>query len=287
MTMNIWGEVLSWSCTSVSVVYRVVLEALTTAGLDPASAGEMKPRNAFTRACRKLDKQRVIRVVHETAAVAQFQFTRERPRGGRYDYELEAILSLDKSTGKVSGEVLELAAQAQEELDKAIINRTGHDITLIVQRLFKAQADLFPLRDRGGVYFVPERHLPFVAQVETFLSQLGGKLQRLPVQMGSPSGDRCVKETVMDGIASLIRAHKDAIAELDTDTRPSTFKKVAERIQISRLKAEGYAEYLGDGREKLLKELDQAKAELGRRIDQIAAEKVTAPELPLAEPVPA
>jgi hypothetical protein len=267
--MQIWGEVLSWSCKGLSVPYRAVLDALEAAGLDAKAAGEMRPRHAFSRACRKLAKERVIRVIHETADVAQFQFTREYARGGRLDYELEAILTLSKATGKVAGEATELAAQAQAEMDRAIACRTGGDVTRITQRLFKKQADLFPIRDAGGVYFVPEKHAGFVSRVQKFLGGVGGVLQRMPVATGTPDGDRCVKETVLRGIEDLIGQHHAAIEELGDDARAATFERAAQKIHGTRLKLEGYAEYLGEWRGRLTGELERARERLRRKVEEV------------------
>lgn len=291
MSTQVWGEVLSWSCKGLSVAYRRVVEALTDAGLDAGAAGELRPRHAFGRACRKLAGERVIRVVEENEKDVHFQFTRELKREGRFDYVLEAVLSLDKTTGRVScdhtaAEMETLVRQAQAELDNAIAHRTGGDISRITQRLFKKQADLFPLRDAGGVYFVPQKHADFVTRVETFLTGVGGRLQRLPVAMGSASGDRCVKETVAEGMETLIQAHRQAIAELDADTRDDTFRRAAAKIQITRLKLEGYGEYISDQRERLEQALAEAQGELRKAVERITVGREEAKKAVPAEAAP-
>jgi hypothetical protein len=40
---------------------------------------------------------------------------------------------------------------AQEHLDECVAARNGGDITRVIQRLFERNADLFPVRERGGV----------------------------------------------------------------------------------------------------------------------------------------
>lgn len=284
MAEQVWGEVLSWSCKGLTVAYRRVVDALSDAGLSATEAKELRPQHAFTRACRKLATQRVIRVVEDGESHVHFQFTKESKEAGRFNYVLEAVLALHKSTGKVSCEDTSdssavLVTQAQAELDFAAGNRTGSDITRITQRLFKKQADLFPLRDAGGVYFVPQKHTDFITRVEKFLVAVGGRLQRLPVAMGSASGDRCVRETVADGMEALIKAHIQAIDALNADTRDDTFKRQAARIQQTRLKLEGYREYLADQNEDLQKAIQDAQEKLRVRVEEITAAREA--EMPL------
>ncbi len=52
------GEVISWTCSGVTVTHPALVEALTDAALDPAVARELAPRHAFTRACKKLSDAR-------------------------------------------------------------------------------------------------------------------------------------------------------------------------------------------------------------------------------------
>src|SRR5205823_13693991 len=108
--------------------------------------------HAFARACKKLARDRIIRPVAEDAEAITFQFTQESRAGDRYEYTLETMLRLEKATGKVRRDLAGLATLAQELLDRAIDHRTGVDVTRLIQRLFYRPADLFPVREAGGVY---------------------------------------------------------------------------------------------------------------------------------------
>ena len=55
------GEVISWTCTGVTVTHAALVAALKEAGLDENVARELAPRHAFTRACRKLSDHRLQR----------------------------------------------------------------------------------------------------------------------------------------------------------------------------------------------------------------------------------
>src|SRR5262249_57821704 len=108
------GEIITWTCSGVSVKYPDLIAALKEAGLDESVARELAPRHAFTRACRKLSDQRIIRQVAEDEASVRFQFTTEHHDGDRFEYELETMLTLDKKTGKVSCDPAGLATLAQD-----------------------------------------------------------------------------------------------------------------------------------------------------------------------------
>jgi hypothetical protein len=259
----------------VKVRHLDLVHALTEAGLEEGIARELAPRHAFTRACRKLSQARIIRQVSEDASSITFQFTAERRDGDRYEYELETLLTLDKSTGRVSCELPGLAALAQEELDRCIEARTGNDVTRIVQRLFERQADLFPIRPAGGAYFVPHEHCSFVDRVQSFLGKINGQVLRFPVPRGTREGDRSVKEAVANGIAGLIEEHRQAVATFGSDTREATLKRAAERIRQVKFKVEAYAAYLAEERTKLERGLAEAATQLRTKVLQLAAEKET------------
>src|SRR5262249_22970042 len=119
--MRLHGEIITWTCNGVAVKHSDLVNALKDAELDEGVARELAPRHAFTRACRKLARDRIIRQVAEDDKAITFQFTSERRDSDRFEYTLETLLSLDKESGKVSCELAGLATLAQERLDEAIV----------------------------------------------------------------------------------------------------------------------------------------------------------------------
>ncbi len=266
------GEVISWTCSGVSVTYAALLAALADATLDEGVARELAPKHAFTRACKKLCDRRIIRQVAEDEATVKFQFTQESRDGDRYEYTLETLLTLDKKTGTVTCDLPGLATLAQEELDRAIDARSGADVTRVIQKVFDRHADLFPVRPQGGVYFVPERHAAFVDKVQAMLGRLNGQILRFPVPAGTAEGDRSVKDAVAAGLAALIDEHRKAVAQFGTDTRDDTLKRAAEKIRATQFKVQAYSEYLLGEKEKLDRELATARDELRQKVERLADE---------------
>jgi hypothetical protein len=275
--VGLLGEVIAWGCPGVKARHKDLVSALREAGLDEGAARELAPRHAFARACRQLSERRIIRQVGEDARFIRFQFTSEQLQGGRFRYELEAVLSLEKATGAVSCDLPQLAALAQARLDDCLSCRNGGDVTRMLQRLFERNADLFPIREKGGCYFVPQEHSAFLDKVDRFVTGLGGALRRFPVPAGTAQGDRSVKEAVASGIASLIEEHRAAVAAFGSDTREATLARAAERIRLVRHKVSCYAAYLQGERDRLERDLHDAAKELREKVERLGAEATSIP----------
>lgn len=243
-TGKIHGEIITWS-PGGSVPYTEVLSCLRDCDLDEKLARELLPRHGIRRAFKKMDEGRIIRPLEEDEDACHFQFTREYVFSDRVDYDREARLSMDKKTGRITCiEKPELAVIAQNELTHAVETRTGSDITLIIQKLCERNADLFPIREQGGCYFVPQAHAQFLEKIERFVKRLGGRIRRYPVPEGTPQGDRSVKEAVSDGLKQVVAEYEQAVEEFDGDTRSSTLERKAEQLQQLKFKAQMYATML-------------------------------------------
>ncbi|WP_439622092.1 hypothetical protein [Gemmata sp.] len=265
------GEVLAWACPGAAVTHAALVRALEDADLDPGVARELAPRHAFTRACKRLSDQRIIRPVAEDATTVKFQFTQESREGDHFEYTVETMLTLDKQTGAVTCAPPGLATLAQEELDRCIAARTGGDVTRVVQKLFERQADLFPIRPQGGCYFCPAVHAGFVDRIQILLDRVGGRLLRFPVPAGTPEGDRSVTRAVADGLAAVVAEHRAAVESFGADTRDDTLRRAAEKIRVTKFKVRAYAEYLSGERDRLDRAVAAAEAELRAKVEALAA----------------
>ena len=260
------GEIITWKIQGVAISHADLLSGLMATDLDCDVAKELAPRNAFARACSKLDSERIIRKVAEDHATITFQFTREALEEGKFSYHFESLLFLHKYSGNITSENLELEQLAKEEFGRCMEARTANDVTRLVQRLFERHADLFSIRDQGGVYFVPEVHHDFIAKVERFVKNIGGSLQRFPIPAGSPQGDRAVQEAVAHGLQAIIDEHLQAVQKFGEDTRPDTLRRAEEKVRATKLKIEGYSFYLDKKREDLEASLQQASELLRSRM---------------------
>ena len=266
LSQKMLGEIITWKIQGVAISHADLLAGLMASDLDCDVAKELAPRNAFARACSKLDSERIIRKIAEDNATITFQFTREANEGGKFHYYFESLLFLDKHSGNITSENLELEQLAKEEFGRCMAARTANDVTRLVQRLFERHADLFSIRDQGGVYFVPELHHDFITKVERFVRNIGGSLQRFPIPAGSPQGDRAVKEAVAHGLQAIIDEHLQAVQKFGEDTRPDTLRRAEEKVRLTKMKIEGYRFYLDKKCEDLEASLQQASELLRARI---------------------
>lgn len=276
--MKLLGEVVCFNARSEKGhKQKDVVDALTAAGLDSKFAREIMPRFAFSRACKKLSESAVIDVVKETQDKIQFQFTKKMLKNDEFVFSKETMVFLNTTTGEIECAKKELKAVAQRLVDEAMENRTTTDITAMIQRMFDKNGDLFPLRDQGGVYFVPVNHAPFLVQIEKFLEKLGGSVYRFPVPAGTQYGERAVQESIAGAFEEMIQAHETAIDQFTINTRGSTMEAAAGKIKATRVKIEAYADYLKDKSGELLKLIDKANKKLSKQIDELAKEKENAP----------
>lgn len=266
--VSLFGELVCWSCNGVKVTYHTVIQALRDSGLDENVARKLLPRNAFKRACKSLSSNRVIREVKELSSATElvFQFTAEKMGEGRFSYELEALVKINRDSGRVDCENADLKDRAQSLLDEAIEGRTGNDVTRIIQRLFEQNADLFPVRDRGGIYFVPIAFREFVDKIQTFMGKMNATLDRWPVPSGMAESKASVRDSITAGLDRAIEEHFAAIEQFDDTTRASTFANHERNIQETQFRLEAYQALLEDRKEALEKSLEKARELLQARM---------------------
>lgn len=265
------GCIVTWSSGPDGSTHKQsdVTAALTKAGLDPAISRELAPRNAFARAAKKLSDERVIDVFKQQGDEMVFQFTKMHLGEVEWEFNREAFMALNKITGTVTSDNHDLAIVAQAELDSAMETRTTADITRIVQRLFEEHADLIPVRDAGGVYFVPQEHAEFTERVSIFLEALKGRIDCIPVPEGTPAGDKAIQNAVAGTMDKLIDDHMLAVKMFEPNTRKDTIERAADKIKTTRVKIEAYAHYLGERQKDLLGKIKDANQLLKEQVEKI------------------
>jgi len=175
------GHVVYWSGTDADVLVRDVQAALKAAGLNEEMAYDPEKKNAFIRAVRKAEQEKLVRRVEETPQKLVFQFTREFLNGQQLDYSCEALVTFSK----VTLGIYSTSKQVEALVAKHVLHTSTHflprDITALIQRIFKKEADLLPLRARGSVYFIPQAYTDLVKMVQDFMGRIGWTLESLNI----------------------------------------------------------------------------------------------------------
>jgi len=248
--VKLTGEIVAWEF-SLAKSYVAVREALKNRFFDEKTARTLPTRHAFTRALKRLERDRLVRPLMEDDRRVVFQLTREFKETGqvKFNYVFEATLELDKLHGTVTSTDDEaLAKDLELRVAENCALRTTGDLSSMMKTIFTRQADLFPVKHTGGVYFVPECHRDFTDRAEAVVRDLGGSMTRFPVPEGEvPS----VKESVSSGIDSMIRELQLAVEEFNGSTRECTIERAAKRVNELNTKIDAYGSYLEEKASKL------------------------------------
>jgi len=274
------GEIVTWSIgnNGSRIDHTKITSALTTIFDEKTAkrvAKDFAPKSAFVRACRKMSKEKVINILDQNASSVIFQFNRIERNAEQIDYGYEAKLTLDKHTGHIDCTDTALAERATGLLAHEMANRNAMDITTMVQKLMRENADLFSVRDQGGCYFVPQMHCDYVDKVEGFVKQIGGRMNRLPIADFTQRGKLAVKEIINLGLDDMVADHVKAVDKFDEDTRVSTMKRRAEIIKKTEFKLECYAEFLQERKEHIVKQIKEAKKLLSNKLASAAAKSMS------------
>jgi hypothetical protein len=293
---KIVGEVIWWECHGTKSV-AMVRAALTAAGFDAKKyAPDFKHLNVFARVAEKLEQAgRIIkRIRKEDSTYAHFQFNQSKfvkkdeaattvagavgdEVNERVDYPFEDIITLGKETGAITCKDPDFKLHLEGQMDVTREQRTANDITCMIQKMFtdyeksNRDADLFPLRSSGAVYFVLEKHKPFLDRVNDFVRAIpGSQFGRMPIAVGTDVGSMSIKDTIASGLDGLIHEFDMTVKSLDESSKKGTIDKTAKRIDELQLKIECYESYLGSAREKLLDNLAESKKKLKAKVIEIA-----------------
>ncbi|GIW60093.1 MAG: hypothetical protein KatS3mg087_1159 [Patescibacteria group bacterium] len=268
------GHIISWNFPhGIKHEYDKITEALEKNGLDSKLVKKMLPRNAFSRAMRSMKADRVIDIVNEDDKYIKFQFTRKFFADNEWEFQKECFLELNKITGEITCANKNLQQAAQTKLNEEMEIRYNGDITQIVHKLMQVSADLIPIRDKGGVYFVPIIYKEYVEKIYNFLESLGGKVVIIPVPDGSKIAGSSIQGVVEDSIERLIDDYKAQINKLNESTRTKTIKGIADQIKSARTKIEAYAVYLEDRKALLEQKLAEADKLLKEKVEEIGGGK--------------
>ena len=218
-----------------------------------------------------MSNEKVINILSQDSGSVVFQFNKIERGSDKIDYGYEAKLTLSKFSGSITCDDKDLQEKATALLNHEIANRSAMDITTMVQKLMRENADLFSVRDQGGCYFVPQVHCDYVDKVEGFLRQIGGKMNRLPIADFTQRGKAAVRDIINEGLDGMVADHLRAIDKFDEDTRVSTMQRRAKIIKRTEFKLECYAEFLTERKEHIEAQIKQAKKTLANKLATAAA----------------
>lgn len=281
--LKLFGWMITWKGDQRGRTYPFtdVMQALDSAGFKAEEvASEFTPRNAFKRACKKMEADRSIDEVRNDNDQLVFQFTRKYldRHKDMMNFSPETKVTLNLITGKIKCKDPKMQQLAQDKLNECTEARTTSDVTRIIQRLFKSEADIITFQEK--CYIVPDEVSGFIDEVEKFTDKLHIRLDRLPIPKGSSHGDRAIAEAFNDHIEAMIEEHRDACSKFTIYSNEKTMKTHVDKIDQTRITIEAYASCLGDRVKKLIATVEEEKKALKQKINHLVKEKENAPEAP-------
>ena len=246
------GVICSWKAPK-EVSLELLRNSLEDCGFDPMMARDMIARDAFTRAARELSEARVIDKVGEDETTVSFQFTKKWMEEQEFKFDKEFVLTVHKETGTITGGNPELAKTAFDLLVQHQGKRNTSDVSRLIQKIIEsAGADLIPLREQGGVYFVPDSHKDLIGAIRKLLKDIGGYLSSFDIRFGQADTQDSVAEAITNHMHDLIEQFKESCAEIKPDSaewlvnrRKGTIKSIKDKLKCYHGLLQGYSERLG------------------------------------------
>jgi len=256
--VDLLGTIVYWDSFPKAEDVGHVQSALKELDLPVECARSKRDRDAFIRAVRKAEKEKLVRRLAEKPDAIVFQFTAEYLAAERLDYQYAAQVRFDKHSGNITSDSNAVTLKVQELFRYAATNFEKRDLTAIVQRLFKRVADLLPLRAKGAVYFVPAVYMAEVERIGQFMARFDNRLQTIAV----PKGDTPSKRTVLEAFL------------VDADAEVAKLGKEIDAL-VAALQAEGseseVSTKMKNGRfrkaTKILARVEVYEATLGEKLD--------------------
>lgn len=258
------GQIVTWKVPAM-VTLTALRDALTAANLDEELARDLHPRHIFTRALREMKAGRVIcRLQCDDAENrVSFQLTRQDAGITEVVYDREAQVNMDLHTGTITADNPEIEERARLLFEDHTAKRLTGDLTRLVQQVFdRERADLVPLREQGGVYFVPDQHKDLVEQVRTLLHGIHGRLNSFAIRLGCADTAQSVADSLSEHLAGLIEEFRASCAGISPDSRDGAIARREGRIAELRRRLECYRGLLGAYAQSIEAEINKADGEL-------------------------
>ena len=191
MNKTEFGAVVSWNCYNVKVSRQALVEALDThsiVGVLPRKPGQA---TYLKRALDNVLEEGMVRKIGEDDLKCSFAVVEEHTSLVSADWageQVEAVTLLKESGDLIIKKDTPITRKLREELAAQTGNLTSADIgSTLIQCIVKV-AKGFPMRDRGGVYFVAHKHFAILDAMEAALQECISEgrihVQRLSVVAG-------------------------------------------------------------------------------------------------------
>lgn len=249
------------------------------------SVRDMKQRNAFIRATRRLQQQGVIEegnagVLRDKIAdedTIRFQFSQRFVESAGATYDAAAVIGFDKKSGIITSDKPELKALAEKLMDEVSGLCETSDITTFVSRV--VAHDTRRISVGVAAYFISKHHGELVERLEKFYAALSFPVLVLPVGTSSGQQKNLVTHVVADLKASMealtaevtaLKTEQDAaLKNPDGEVKAGLTKRIAKRRIKDLTKQLGEYRQLANSLQVELSDILSAAGEHAKKLVQV------------------
>lgn len=238
---------------------------LRRAGADPEIVPAFTaPETALRRAAAEVAQER--KAVAGKVNGKRWQLSTCRNNGGELEYVKDSIFAVDESGNLLSEVFGEYGRAMQNAYNKARENMVAGDVSLAVQDIFRRSAhwcELIPLRDRGGVYFVPDSAREMIEKARTFVEGVRGSFSSYAVEwQPGDYTERAIVESVSGHLYGLVDAFRESMMAAAQAKNPTAaLERRVEHAQALRGQIGAYSAMLGAIAADLSRKVQEAERE--------------------------
>jgi hypothetical protein len=271
--ISLIGYFIWWSIAGVKVERKKVQNLVKKSGLE-FEVPDVCERSAFLMAKREVKSrahanQVLIRNIkkgaeHEVALVDEKLDETKRKLG----YTHSATLYFDQDTKSIRCDHPHRAFDLiKEKYEEYKIFMNSYDIRVIIMKIIAPWKKVM-VRDKGGIYFIPEKFTKELNKLEAVLDQLPGDcyLQVVP-QINTEKSKRAIHRSLMDELTQKIeKFNKEMDSQKFTsnkgwESQLSRFKDLRDKISF-------YTDALKFGAEDVEKKLDALTKKVRKQIEE-------------------
>ena len=280
---NYLGSIVYWTVFEKNdISYEKAEETVINLGLNPKNLLAPSEKKAFNRATKKVAKafstrenKKFARRVANRMTVDVVAIVDEDidSTGETLDYNQTTTARLDKEskTVSVSGKH---ASEIQEQYDKYAKNITATEVRGFILNSIQENGAI-PLRQTGGVYFVPKASSEVLVKLENFLNEFGmGDLYCMKMSSGAENKVvwEAAKEDIEERITKIsLRAEKIA-------SRPCALRNQTEKLEQTNEMLGCYSELCGfaSDAESLAENITKICDNIAQRVIELEEDRTVA-----------
>lgn len=265
---GITGEIVYWQLTGTTDRAKLA-EAFVTNGVDEENLPSIaSPELALGRAMRELQSRSTL--VRKLKAAGGWAVVRETEVAGKLDYQQVVRVYLD---GKKEEEVLKFEAtdglndEAQVEFDRVVAEYNKQRASLTVVDIsgwlvkLASKMDGVPLRDRGGIYFVPAANVENFHKVKAALAEVSGNVvYEIPAMHSTETVKSIVDAVARDAQSFIDDVESELNGEIGVRAAKNRKDEVAEMVK----KVERYEKLLNQDFKSTVDSLKKLGERLGK-----------------------